>query len=221
MKKGFTLIEALIVVGIIAATAAIVMPIFMRARGGNYKSSCHNNLKVPGLGLAQYTQDYDEHLPLLLVTPTSNMKDNFKGNVSKAAFYGWADAIWPYLKSNLWLHCPTFKHPQSVPSTFNPLARDCTDYWLNSRVAALKIDKILQPAVIISLGEGNDGGDMTDARYNLPALPNAWIQNQNSPAYRHKGMATYGFLDGHVKALPPTAITNEPIANGKPTFEWK
>ena len=44
MKKGFSLIEMLVVVGVVAVTAAILMPVFMHHRGSS-RISCQNNLK--------------------------------------------------------------------------------------------------------------------------------------------------------------------------------
>src|SRR5947199_9310919 len=59
-KRGFTLIELLVVIAIIALLAAILFPVFARARENARKSSCINNLKQIGLGIQQYSQDYDE-----------------------------------------------------------------------------------------------------------------------------------------------------------------
>lgn len=61
--KGFTLIELLVVIAIIAILAAILFPVFARARENARRSSCMSNMKQIGLGLMQYTQDYDEKLP--------------------------------------------------------------------------------------------------------------------------------------------------------------
>jgi prepilin-type N-terminal cleavage/methylation domain-containing protein len=61
--QGFTLIELLAVITIIVLLAAILFPVFARARENACKSSCQNNLKQVGLGIGQYTQDYDEMMP--------------------------------------------------------------------------------------------------------------------------------------------------------------
>jgi len=58
--KAFILIELLVVIAIIAILAAILFPVFARARENARRSSCQSNLKQLGLGFAQYTQDYDE-----------------------------------------------------------------------------------------------------------------------------------------------------------------
>src|SRR5947199_3153379 len=63
-KRGFTLIELLVVIAIIALLAAILFPVFSRARENARKSSCLNNVKQIGVAMMQYTQDYDEYYPL-------------------------------------------------------------------------------------------------------------------------------------------------------------
>jgi prepilin-type N-terminal cleavage/methylation domain-containing protein/prepilin-type processing-associated H-X9-DG protein len=62
-KNGFTLIELLVVISIIALLAAILFPVFARARENARRSSCMSNMKQLGLAFMQYTQDYDEKLP--------------------------------------------------------------------------------------------------------------------------------------------------------------
>ncbi len=59
-SKGFTLIELLVVIAIIAILAAILFPVFARARENARRASCSSNLKQIGLGVMQYMQDYDE-----------------------------------------------------------------------------------------------------------------------------------------------------------------
>ncbi len=85
-KTGFTLIELLVVIAIIAILAAILFPVFARARENARRSSCQSNLKQIALGWMQYNQDYDEMMV---------RSDGFSTNVA----IGWGTALQPYLKS--------------------------------------------------------------------------------------------------------------------------
>ncbi len=62
---GFTLIELLVVIAIIAILAAILFPVFARARENARKAACQSNLKQIGNALMMYVQDYDETLPIV------------------------------------------------------------------------------------------------------------------------------------------------------------
>jgi prepilin-type N-terminal cleavage/methylation domain-containing protein/prepilin-type processing-associated H-X9-DG protein len=97
-KRAFTLIELLVVISIIAILAAILFPVFARARENARRASCQSNLKQLGLGLMQYSQDYDEKLPV------SNISNAQCGDTVGA---GWGSRIFPYVKSTQIFVCPS------------------------------------------------------------------------------------------------------------------
>lgn len=97
-KTGFTLIELLVVIAIIGLLAAILFPVFARARENARRSSCQSNLKQIGLGLVQYVQDYDEVLPSPMYGTTANNNESYTR---------WQDVIYPYVNSASLFECPS------------------------------------------------------------------------------------------------------------------
>ena len=62
-QSGFTLIELLVVIAIIAILAAILFPVFAKARDRARQSACSSNLKQLGLAGLQYLRDWDDNYP--------------------------------------------------------------------------------------------------------------------------------------------------------------
>jgi prepilin-type N-terminal cleavage/methylation domain-containing protein/prepilin-type processing-associated H-X9-DG protein len=91
-RPGFTLIELLVVIAIIAILAAILFPVFARAREQARKAACLSNMKQVGLGLAMYVQDYDETYPMAYMG---------------ASVGYWYNILEPYAKSEQVFICPT------------------------------------------------------------------------------------------------------------------
>ena len=92
-RRGFTLIELLVVIAIIAILAAILFPVFAKAREKARQTSCLNNGKQIGLAIEQYKSDYDGVFP-------------FSTNYSP--FGSWYDYfLKPYIKNTQMVRCPS------------------------------------------------------------------------------------------------------------------
>jgi prepilin-type N-terminal cleavage/methylation domain-containing protein/prepilin-type processing-associated H-X9-DG protein len=93
-RHGFTLIELLVVIAIIAILAAILFPVFARAREKARQSSCLSNIKQVGLSINMYVQDYDETLPMAVAgVPPS--------------IYMTTELLDPYIKNDQIWDCPS------------------------------------------------------------------------------------------------------------------
>ena len=105
LKAGFTLIELLVVIAIIAILAAILFPVFGRAREMARQTSCKSNLKQFMMGIMQYTQDYDEKMPLAIRTRDS-VGPKMVGIGGAIEEFGVKTLIMPYVKSDQVFQCP-------------------------------------------------------------------------------------------------------------------
>ncbi len=230
MKKAFTLIELLVVIAIIAILAAILFPVFARARENARRSSCQSNLKQIGLGLLQYNQDYDEKFP---VTGGQATAAGQTTSLASGAV-GWANQIQPYIKSAQILQCPS---DTGAPGG-NPNASGYTDYWINANVDAQSSASFTYVSNTLLNGDGI--GDPANAEGNFSASPyscvysggtgNTWNYLKNwltqvngtttAPigSAKHLEGANYSFADGHVKWLRPTKISNSTPASDVTTF---
>jgi prepilin-type N-terminal cleavage/methylation domain-containing protein/prepilin-type processing-associated H-X9-DG protein len=100
--RGFTLIELLVVIAIIAILAAILFPVFAKAREKARQTTCESNEKQLGLGFLQYTQDYDDNLPAGTIAGLHPWSGE-----------GWASQVYPYVKAKGVFLCPD--DPTSLP----------------------------------------------------------------------------------------------------------
>src|SRR5690554_3979400 len=95
---GFTLIELLVVIAIISILAAILFPVFARARENARRVSCTSNLRQIGLGMMMYAQDYDERLPIWTYVRPRPWPAEYSITGTTTQFL-WYFAMLPYVKN--------------------------------------------------------------------------------------------------------------------------
>jgi prepilin-type N-terminal cleavage/methylation domain-containing protein/prepilin-type processing-associated H-X9-DG protein len=161
---GFTLLELLIVVSIIALLAAILFPAFSRARENARRSSCQSNLKQIGLAMAQYTQDYDERMIGVRT-----------GGFGTPGF-SWTALVQPYLKSRQVLLCSS---KNGVDTSATPIISSYTyNWWVAQDTAGPRqISSIPLPSQTPAVLDGLSSKDINQALVFI--LPSAQTTNDN------------------------------------------
>ena len=238
--SAFTLIELLVVIAIIAILAAILFPVFARARENARRASCQSNLKQLALGVEQYKNDYDTKYP----------------GFGQPGNLGWAQNVQPYLKSLQILQCPS--EPTGAPDYSQPLpalladTRLC-DYFYNASLTDYSQEQqnygraeaqLEQPTLTILAGDNtpwnagnilpyyenasNSGFDCNQRMSVLqddppyPGGPCGYPAFRRVSGKRHLEGANYAFCDGHVKFYKPASIwgnaTPFTVSGQDPTF---
>ncbi len=195
-RNGFTLIELLVVIAIIAILAAILFPVFARAREKARQTSCLSNTKQLGLGFMQYTQDYDEKLPLWRNT----MGTSGVGGDDRY----WYQVIEPYVKNNQVLICPS-RADRSVGYGMNC---DNLGYGSSSSCGpAIGLAQIAKPAETVLLIDLNSPCAYSPARWIAGPSDPDWegLYLYYLPSAIHNGGGNVAFCDGHSKWLQSDA----------------
>ena len=200
-RRGFTLIELLVVIAIIAILAAILFPVFARARAKARQAQCTSNLKQLGIALEMYSSDYDDLYPF-----AKDAADEYCPQIwdSFPVWQAWipymprlVDVLQPYCKSREVFHCASdtgFDYLQNTsyavpaqPTAFEGIG---TSYSFRTEVAfqrlgpSLLADPVNTNILMDAHGSWHGGRDYDEGRWDVL------------------------FGDGHVKSINAEQLNN-------------
>ncbi|HEY3285230.1 MAG TPA: DUF1559 domain-containing protein [Armatimonadota bacterium] len=194
-RRGFTLIELLVVIAIIAILAAILFPVFAKARESARKSSCASNLKQIGIAWKQYADAYDGAYPQNRYTPEG------------AAAYTWKTAIRPFVKMSIF-RCPS-----------NDFYEDSYEGTEPGRSYAMNGAATHDGSTDSDIKDQTSVINVCESRYRYPDVypaDQAWssflYSNEDAPTPNSSlgvmqthsgGMTNFLFFDSHVASLKP------------------
>jgi prepilin-type N-terminal cleavage/methylation domain-containing protein/prepilin-type processing-associated H-X9-DG protein len=214
MRRGFTLIELLVVIAIIAILAAILFPVFARAREKARQTSCLSNVKEIVLAEIMYRQDYDQIF--MSVADSAGPMSSPWGSISLADTYNhWPAFLQPYVQNRQIFYCPSGNRTDtSLPLTDN--------YGWNHDGTWRKCEsKIDQPAQMYLFFDSHSQFVISSRNY-LSSLKSAlrWSSTDKTSCGRHNGQCDVAFTDGHAKSLPKDDMIkiNEGTWNGPWNF---
>jgi prepilin-type N-terminal cleavage/methylation domain-containing protein/prepilin-type processing-associated H-X9-DG protein len=201
-KRGFTLIELLVVIAIIAILAAILFPVFAKAREAARQSSCNSNVRQLSTAVLMYVQDYDE------LFPRANCDGLSSGQ-------NWNISCQPYIKNT-----GVFKCPSQTPTTgmdVQPGAANPCGGGRPNLPIGFSGHRANYGFNLVRHGNGLAQISQVSSQFMLMEAGNPWAAvNMDDPSTtpgvygttytpgtgyrdRHNSGANVSFLDGHVK----------------------
>jgi len=219
VRRGFTLIELLVVIAIIAILAAILFPVFAKARDRASATACLNNMKQIGTALQMYLGDYDGKYPMNRFKP-------------EPADYNWRTALFTYVQSKDVLKCPTNKFSRYMEES----GKYPISYSLNGSMfhegrfggRAATITDIKDPAgtlfIVESRGRWPDLGPWALYDYGGGSNYRAYhpgVPNEQAGAFQtHSKRMNAVFADTHAKSVSmKETLDNDMWKDSRATYQ--
>lgn len=235
-RRAFTLVELLVVIGIIAALIALLLPALRAARLQANAAACLSNVRNLQVAQWMYAVDNDGHL----------VQAGFShGGAGGNEQIAWFATLQPYNQTALVARCPSDASPHwdagsPVPQSGGHVRR--TSYGINNFLDRdlcpwgpgftppppgglyVKIHKVRRPTATVQFAEvtwtgpfaGTDHLHVENWGGSFPpssAARHVQIDAHGGPTRSWESRATYGFLDGHAEVLRFRDVFSSPVRN--------
>lgn len=219
MKKAFTLIELLVVISIIAVLAAILFPVFARAKEAARKTQCINNLKQLGTAFGLYASDHDDRIPG--ITEGLGGEQQEGGWVFNDLFRTYEAGIFIPEKGSL------FPYAKNADIYVCPTDRDGRTAKLSYAINGC----LIEPPMNIGVNKGKAYSAVKEAASTMligeegtSPLQNERYTSGTNDGYfhpvfdhfndRHNGLSNVLYVDLHVKTLKAEPVREKLLFNG-------
>lgn len=222
LSRGFTLIELLVAIAVIAILAAILFPVFARARGKALETGCLSNLKQVNTAMQLYRTDFDGRMPFMFY------------QAADGTYYRWIDVTFVYSGDENIYSCPACPVEPgdwpAYPAYKTPSEPADTSYLYNQpHLESIRATYVTDPAGTIMVMDGwwfstleGEKGKFSARAYNAPMfnienataeLMASWVNDDlpTTPIYvngmmlermhRHNGRVNVAYFDGHSKGI--------------------
>ncbi len=205
--RGFTLIELLVVIAIIAILAAILFPVFARARAKARQTACLSNMKQIGLAVMMYNSDYDGRFVSVYDDGAPHPR------------IIWAQKLVPYTKNSQMFNCPGNTGSLATDANMQltryqmPMTHVLPEGW-NNPVSEEDFAAAAETAIVLE--SSNAWYQHYCARHITapmglittvdPPYINGYLNERTYPW--HNGGLNVAFADGHAKWQGITDLTD-------------
>jgi prepilin-type N-terminal cleavage/methylation domain-containing protein len=232
-KSGFTLVELIVVIGIIGALSALLLPVLSRTKASAASTVCRNKLRQMGIALQMYAHDQRNRYPHYLGPVGASYGDATGEGGRAAGLVYWSSKLSPYgllTWTNRAFHCPGYQVQISGPwsngsadrhggyayNTHGVRTANTTrgvfglgpiQYWESAPgtyVPAVAESQVVAPSEMLAMGDSLMKEGMKGAS-DVWGCVNVFGSPLLEAAYlpRHGKKDNEGYVDGHVSSSNP------------------